>query len=82
VASPQLLALRRGSGTFRQEPVLAAARSVEVGPFALGADHDEPQLLANYELETLLDYVRDSDVDEKDLGILEWQLLPALVRCA
>jgi hypothetical protein len=40
--------------------------------------HPEPQRLSNYELESLLDYLRTSDVDEEQLGILEWQILPAL----
>ena len=41
-------------------------------------DHHELQRVSNYELEALLDYLRNSDADEEQLGILEWQLLPAL----
>ncbi len=44
----------------------------------LPQDHPEQRHLSNYELESLLDYLRDSDVDEEQLGVLEWQLLPAL----
>ncbi len=44
----------------------------------LPRDHPEQRHLSNYELESLLDYLRDSDVDEEQLGVLEWQLLPAL----
>jgi hypothetical protein len=44
----------------------------------LTKDHPEPQRLSAYELESLLDYLRTSDTDEEQLGILEWQLLPAL----
>ena len=44
----------------------------------LPKDHPEQQRLSNYELESLLDYLRDSDIEEEQLGILEWQLLPAL----
>jgi hypothetical protein len=45
---------------------------------SLPDDHKEPQRLSRYELESLLDYLRTSDVDEDHLGVLEWQLLPAL----
>lgn len=44
----------------------------------LPKDHDELQQLSNYEIEVLLEYLRDSDLDEERLGMLEWQLLPAL----
>jgi hypothetical protein len=40
-------------------------------PVRLPAGHDEPQRVSNYELETLLDYVRESNVDEDQLGVLE-----------
>ena len=33
---------------------------------------------STYELQTLLDYLYDAEVDEEQLGILEWQLLPGL----
>jgi hypothetical protein len=44
----------------------------------LPSEHREPQRLSSYELNSLLDYLRTSDVDEDQLGVLEWQLLPAL----
>jgi hypothetical protein len=44
----------------------------------LPKEHEEPVHLSSYELQTLLDYLRDSDVDQEKLGLLEWQLLPAL----
>lgn len=45
----------------------------------LPSDHKEQHhRLSEYELNSLLDYLRDSEVDEGRLGILEWQLLPAL----
>lgn len=34
--------------------------------------------VSSYELETLLDYLRSSDLDEDRLAVLEWRLLPAL----
>jgi len=37
----------------------------------------EVERLSSYELESLLDYLRDSEVPEERLGMLEWQLLPA-----
>ena len=40
--------------------------------------HDEMRQVSSYELNGLLNYVRDADVDEERLGTLEWQLLPAL----
>lgn len=44
----------------------------------LPADHEEPQLLAGYELDALLNYLHDVEFDEERLGLLEWQFLPAL----
>lgn len=44
----------------------------------LAEDHAEHQRLSDYDLELLLDYLRESDIDEERLGALEWQLLPAL----
>lgn len=44
----------------------------------LPEDHQEAAHLSQYELDTLLDYLRESGLSEERLGILEWQLLPAL----
>jgi hypothetical protein len=44
----------------------------------LPTEHHERQRLSAYELGPLLDYLRDSDVDEEQLGVLEWQLLTAM----
>lgn len=45
----------------------------------LPQSHDEPiQQLSSYELNGLLDYIRDASVSEDRLATLEWQLLPAL----
>jgi hypothetical protein len=45
----------------------------------LSQSHDEPiQQLSSYELNGLLDYVRDASVSEDRLATLEWQFLPAL----
>ncbi len=44
----------------------------------LPADHPDQFRVDGYELETLLDYVRQGDIDEDRLGLLEWRLRPAL----
>jgi len=44
---------------------------------ALENNDPEPTKVSNYEIETLLDYVR-SHVDSDRVGVLEWRLLPAL----
>lgn len=44
----------------------------------LDQEHDEESRLSSYELESLLNYLRDCDFDEERLGLLEWQLRPAL----
>ena len=44
----------------------------------LPADPHEARRVSSYELRELLNYVRDSDIDEERLAVLEWQLLPAL----
>lgn len=44
----------------------------------LPEDHDEQARLSRYEIETLLAYLRDSDMSEDRVAVLEWQLLPAL----
>lgn len=44
----------------------------------LPEDHDEAAHVSQYEIETLLDYLRASNLDEERLGVLEWKLRPAL----
>lgn len=44
----------------------------------LPEDHDEPARLSRYELETLLAYLRESNLSEDRIAVLEWRLLPAL----
>lgn len=45
---------------------------------SLPEDHSEEARLSSYELEGLLNYLRARDFDEERLGLLEWQLRPAL----
>jgi hypothetical protein len=76
IAALDLMALyvrkedRRVSAELIQEALQQLVR--------LPADHDEPARLSSYELQRLLEYLRDSDMDEEQLGTLEWQLRPAL----
>lgn len=44
----------------------------------LPPDHQEHQRVSSYELASLLDYLRAPEIDEEQLGLLEWRLLPAL----
>jgi hypothetical protein len=44
----------------------------------LPADHHEQSRVATHDLQSVLDYLRAAEVDEDRLGMLEWQLLPAL----
>lgn len=44
----------------------------------LPADDQEQSRVATHDLQSVLDYLRQAEVDEDRLGTLEWQLLPAL----
>lgn len=44
----------------------------------LGVREGDSQRLSGYEIETLIQYLRDSDVDEDRVAMLEWKFLPAL----
>lgn len=45
---------------------------------ALGAAEEDLGRLSSYELKTLIEYLRQSDVDEDEVALLEWKILPAL----
>lgn len=45
---------------------------------ALGSGENDLAGLSTYEIETLISYLRHTDVDEDKVAMLEWKLLPAL----
>jgi hypothetical protein len=45
---------------------------------ALGSGEKDLGRLSTYEIETLISYLRETDVDEDEVALLEWKLLPAL----
>jgi len=45
---------------------------------ALGPGEENLERLSNYAIKTLIKYLRRSDVNEDDVAILEWKVLPAL----
>jgi len=76
LAALDLMALYASREDRRVSPTLIAeALERFVG---LPEDHLEPHRLSSYELESLLEYLRSSELDEERLGVLEWQLLPGL----
>jgi hypothetical protein len=80
VAAVDLLALYASKEDRRVSPDLVIQALQQL--VSLPPDHEElPMIggqLSQYELESLLKYLRGSDVDEEQLGVLEWQFLPAL----
>lgn len=45
---------------------------------ALGSGEKDLGRLSTYEIEILISYLRETDVDEDEVAMLEWKLLPAL----
>lgn len=59
----------------RQRP---NAQYVVEGLKALGPGEENLGRLSSYEIETLIEYLRGSDVDEDEVAMLEWKVLPVL----
>jgi hypothetical protein len=53
-------------------------RYVTEGLEALGPTEADLGGLAPYEIETLIEYLRESEIDEDEVAVLEWKVLPAL----
>ena len=72
-AALDLMQLYMHGGRHRPNPeyVMEGLRSLGSGEGDLGR-------LSSYELETLIEYLRQSDVDEDAVAMLEWKALPAL----
>jgi hypothetical protein len=45
---------------------------------ALGTAEEDLGRLSSYEIKTLIEYLHQSDVDEDEVALLEWKVLPAL----
>ncbi|WP_024477211.1 hypothetical protein [Arthrobacter sp. CAL618] len=74
-----LLAIYSHNSSDRVDPSLVARL---IGDFVSASD-TEAAVLSQYDLASLLDYVRKSDVvSGEELGLLEWKLLPALDHSA
>jgi hypothetical protein len=72
-AALDLIQLYMGEGRKRPDPAY-----VVEGLKALGSREEDLGRLSTYEIETLISYLRETDVDEDEVAMLEWRFLPAL----